>query len=393
MSEYMERIAASRSPLWREGRAILHRLDVELTERCNNNCIHCWVNLPADDVAARSREMPAVEIKRILREAVDCGCLEVAFTGGEPLLREDFEDLYVYARRLGLIVRLSTNARLVTPRLADLFAHMPPLAEIEISVYGMKAETYESVTRAAGSYEQFCYGLNLLLDRKVRFFVSGALLPQTSSEIEEFESWASALPGMNGPPVFSMFFDLRKRRDDADKSRQIHLLRPSPETALRIFSRRPEKEQRLWREFCLQRMKPSGNRLFSCGAGRGGCLNAYGHYQACLSLCAPGWTYDLRRIRLRDAWSALNSRIQNARSANPGYLNRCGRCYIRPLCEQCPAKSWIENETLDTPIEYLCRIAHVRASASGFVRPGEKAWNIANWEERIERLTREIVRS
>ena len=58
----------------------------------------------------------------MLTEAAGLGALSVRITGGEPLLRPDFEDLYVFARRLGLEVLLFTNARLITPELADLFA-------------------------------------------------------------------------------------------------------------------------------------------------------------------------------------------------------------------------------------------------------------------------------
>ena len=72
---------------------ILTRLDMELTERCNNNCMHCYINLSADDLAAKERELSTKEIKHILEEAASLDCLAVRFCGGEPLLREDFQEL------------------------------------------------------------------------------------------------------------------------------------------------------------------------------------------------------------------------------------------------------------------------------------------------------------
>ena len=84
-----------------KGRPLLGRLDMELTERCNNNCIHCYINLPADD-PCKARELSAEKIKAILSEAASLGCLTVRFTGGEPLLRNDFQEIYLFARRLGL---------------------------------------------------------------------------------------------------------------------------------------------------------------------------------------------------------------------------------------------------------------------------------------------------
>ena len=134
--------------------------------------------------------MTTEQVKDILQQAADLGCLQVRFTGGEPLLRPDFEELYLYARRLGLKVLLFTNARLITPHLADLFAHIPPLVTIEITVYGMRRESYEAVTRGPGSFAQFWRGVNLLLERNVPFVVKSALLPQNKHEMDEFEAWA-----------------------------------------------------------------------------------------------------------------------------------------------------------------------------------------------------------
>ncbi|PKO17169.1 MAG: hypothetical protein CVU38_21720, partial [Chloroflexi bacterium HGW-Chloroflexi-1] len=70
--------------LWRDKRPLLGQLDIELTERCNNACIHCYINQPEHDANARAREMDTAFVKDVLRQAADLGCLTVRFTGGEP---------------------------------------------------------------------------------------------------------------------------------------------------------------------------------------------------------------------------------------------------------------------------------------------------------------------
>lgn len=137
MSDYVRRVPGESRPI----ASRLGQLDIELTERCNSDCVHCCINRPSNDREAQAREMTTGEWKDVLRQAADLGCLEVRFTGGEALLRSDFEELYLSARRLGLAVLLFTNARLITPRVADLFARIPPRAEIEITVYGMHEES------------------------------------------------------------------------------------------------------------------------------------------------------------------------------------------------------------------------------------------------------------
>ena len=381
---YAVKIRADQVSLWKGGAPLLDSLDMELTERCNNNCIHCYINLPADDLDAYQRELSKREIQEILQEAVSLGCLTVMFTGGEPLLREDFADLYIFARKLGLRVILLTNATLITPALAKIFARTPPLEPIEVTLYGMQRNSYEAVTRVSGSFGAAWRGIHLLLEQKVPFVAKGALLPPNREEIEEFESWASTIPWMDAAPSYSIFFDLRDRRDSQQKNPLIKGLRLSPEDAIAFFFRRREQYLREMREFFSQFTRPSGSNIFSCGAGvRSCCVDAYGNLQLCMSLRHPATVYDLKKGFVKDALTNFFPEIRNMKAENPDYLTRCACCFLHGLCEQCPARSWIEHGTLDTPVAYHCEIAHAQARALGLLEEGELAWQIEHWEERI----------
>lgn len=386
-SAYVNRVNMTRDRLWKKRSPLLGSLDLELTERCNNNCTHCCINLPMEDDGARERELSTIAIKEILSETAALGALSIRFTGGEPLLREDFIDLYLHARRLGLKVLLFTNARLITPELADLFARIPPLVKIEVTVYGLKPESYEAVSRVPGSHEEFRRGIGRLLERNVPFVVKGALLPPNHAEMESFEAWAATLPAMDKPPGYSMFFNMRGRRDSSTKNRQIQSLRLKPEDGIAILKRTGEAYIKEMGEFCGKFMSPPGDRLFSCGAGYGVCVDAYGMLQPCLQLRHPEMVYDLLNGSLKDALTNFFPRLrEETRALNPDYLARCARCFLKGLCEQCPAKSWAEHGTLDTPVEYFCQVAHVQAMDLGLLRTGECAWEIENWEGRIARI-------
>jgi len=414
-SSYVEKQKISKASLWKTSVPILGRLDIEITERCNNNCIHCCINLPADNLEAKKKELSTDEIKRILKEAVSLGCITVRFTGGELLLREDFEELYIFARKLGLKVLLFTNATLITPHLAELLSHIPPLEKIEITVYGMKKSSYEGVTRTPGSFEAVWRGINLLLEKKVPFVVKSPLLPSNKDEIDEFEEWAKSIPWMDKPPSYSMFFDLRCRRD-GKKNELIKSLRLKPEEGLKILTRRKDEYIKDMQEFCSKFMRPGGDKLFSCGAGcGGGCVDAYGIFQPCMMLRHTDCVYDLRNgnavsgLRLavygerftvganrepqtdnrtlKDALENFFPKVREIKAVNPDYLSRCARCFLKGLCEQCPAKSWMEHGTLDTPVEYLCQVAHAQARFLGLVKEGEMAWEVEGWKKRVSEFT------
>jgi radical SAM protein with 4Fe4S-binding SPASM domain len=383
---YWEKLSVYGPPSRKAGGALLRFLDLELTERCNHNCIHCCINLPGDDAAAKGRELSTGQVQEILQEAVLLGCLTVRFTGGEPLLREDFEELYLFARRLGLRVSIFTNGTLLSPGRVRLLARVPPLERLEVTVYGMEKKSCETVTRTPGSFAAARAGLRRLIEHQVPFYVRGTVLPPTRKEMEALAKWAESLPSMDGPPDSCMFLDLRCRRDSA-KNRQIRRLRLPPEEGLRILTRKKEDYLRAMTLYCSQKIGPCGDLLFSCGAGVGrGCVDAYGTFQPCVMLRHPDTVYNLRTGSLGDALATFFPRMRERRASNPGYLQRCARCFLKGLCEQCPAKSWGEHGTLDTPVEYFCEIGHIQARYLGLLKEQESGWEVKDWRERIHRL-------
>ncbi len=61
-------------------------------------------------------------------------------------------------------------------------------------------------------------------------------------------------------------------------------------------------------------------------------------------------------------------KIRGTKATNLDYLARSALCFLKGLCEQCPAKSWMEHGTFDTPVEYLCRVAHAQALDLGLLK-------------------------
>ena len=380
MTEYVRRVEQRTQP----NAARLENLTIELTERCNNNCIHCCINRPANAEGARAREMTTEQVQDIMRQAADLGCLQVHLTGGEPLLRPDFEDLYLFARRLGMRVLLYTNGCLINLRLAALFARVPPRVEIEITVYGMRAESYEAVTRAPGSFAQFRRGISFLTEHHVPFLVKCALLPPNRAEMDEFEARNPAMPWKLTRPTYSMGFELRSRRDDPAKNRLIESLRVPPQESIAVVLRDAGRYRPWTLELMNDHLRPPGDTLFNCGAptGQTACVDAYGRLQPCMGIRAPELTVDLVGVPLHDALTQF-ARLSEMRAANPEYLRRCARCFLKKVCEQCPAKSWTEHGTFDAPVEYLCATTHAWALYLGWLGDGEHGWEVSEWRERV----------
>ncbi|MCK4338328.1 MAG: radical SAM protein, partial [Candidatus Aminicenantes bacterium] len=376
--------------LLRGKQPLLSHLDIELTERCNNDCIHCTINLPLKDDEARNKELSTEEIKSVLLQTAGLGCLSVRMTGGEPLIRNDFSELYLFTRKIGMKVILFTNATLITPEMADLFAKFPLLENIEISLYGMSKASYEAVSRKAGAFESAQRGIALLLERNIPFEIKGVLLPQTKHEIGDIEVFARAIPWMDHPPVLSIFLDLRCRRDSDTKNRLIIGLRNSPEDCLNYLTRDKKAYIEEKKAFFRQFSRIPGQGLFPCMPGvESACVDAYGQLQLCMMLKHPDTLYNLNIGTLKEGILHFFPQIREMKARNPEYLRRCARCFLYGLCEQCPAQSWMEHGTLDTPVEYHCEVAHEQARFLGLIGRAEMAWDVRDWKERIRKFAGE----
>jgi hypothetical protein len=178
-----------------------------------------------------------------------------------------------------------------------------------------------------------------------------------------------------------MLFDLRNRRDDADKNRLIESLRPSPQEVLAVLTRDEPAYRREMAEFAAKFMGPSGTKLFACGAGHGMSIDAYGCAQPCMGIRAPELTCSVAgagsSVSLREALDSFAC-LSQLHATNPDYLRRCAVCILKGLCEQCPAKSWAVYGTFDTPVEYLCEAAHAQARFLGWLDETSQGWEVAD---------------
>jgi radical SAM protein with 4Fe4S-binding SPASM domain len=338
--------------------------DLEITARCNNECRHCYINLPAGDAEARRKELSLAEISDIADQSVALGALWCLLTGGEPLLRKDFADIYITLRRKGLLVSVFTNACLVTEEHVALFKKYPP-RDIEVSVYGITQPTYERVTQRPGSYVAFRRGLDLLLKYGLKVRLKAMALRSNVSELPAIATFCRQYT-----TDFFRFDPLLHLRYDQDARRNQEILgeRLSPAEIVWIEQGDDERARAL-ENGCDSLIVPVitdhvCDHLFHCGAGNGSFAVSYdGFFRLCADLWHPDCTYDLRQTTVAQAWNELVPRVRDLRSQNPEFLERCRRCSIVNLCLWCPAHAHLESGQMDGWSEYFCQVAHARAAA------------------------------
>ena len=348
-----DKLMAKRAPL---------SFEIEITARCNMSCAHCYINLPAGDLEAQSRELTAAEIMTIAREAAGMGAMWCLITGGEPLLREDFSEIYMGLKRQGLLVAVFTNATLVNEENIALFKKYPP-RDIEITVYGVTKETYEAVTRRPGSFVRFMNGVDALMKNGVRVRLKAMVIQANLHEQQAIADFCRSRTKdyYRFDPQLHLRFDGNQKRNE-----EIRIQRLTPE---QIVALENSDDQRInaMRKGCDTLINEEFthygcDHLFHCGAGNGSFNVSYdGRFRLCSSLWADGTTYDLRKGTLADAWENLIPHVRDLRSKRKEFLESCRKCALVNLCLWCPAHAHLETGMLDGSTPYFCEVARRRA--------------------------------
>jgi radical SAM protein with 4Fe4S-binding SPASM domain len=338
--------------------------DLEVTARCNLDCRHCCINLPAGDRAARAQELSLAEISRIADEALSLGAMWCLITGGEPLLRDDFRELYLALKRKGLLLSVFTNATLINEEHIRLFKRYPP-RDIEVSVYGVTRETYEQVTQRRGSFAAFMRGLDRLFACGVKVRLKAMALRSNLQELPAIARFCRERTKdfFRFDPLLHLRFDGNARRNA-----EICAERLSPETIVAI--ERADEERFAWLvkacdKLIVSEFEHTGcGHLFHCGAGNGSFSVSYdGFLRLCSDLWHPDCVYNLRNGTLADAWHNLVPKVRDLRSDRKEFLETCRMCPIVNFCFWCPALAHLETGELDGAVPYFCKVAHARAAA------------------------------
>ena len=347
-----QRIAGKRIPL---------RGTIEVTRRCPLSCVHCYNNLPIADPQARRTELSYEEHCRIVDEIVEAGCFWLVYTGGEIFIRPDFLDIYKYAKKQGLLITLFTNAVVINEKIADSLAEYPPHF-IEITLYGHTKETYERITGNPGSFERCMRGIHLLMERGLPLKLKTMVITLNKHEIWEMKRFVEEDLGLE----FRYDAMINPRLDGCHDPLALRL---SPEEVVKLDLHDPERLVE-WNRFCEHHVGPrldpeQANDLYQCGGGIGSfAIDPSGKLSLCVMSASD--TYDLKQGSFREGWEDF---ILSVRQKKIIRQTKCFSCEIKEMCGMCPANGELENKDPEEPVDFFCRVAHLRSYELGLTVP------------------------
>ena len=316
----------------------------EMTRACNLSCIHCH----ASGGIADDDQLDTREGKNLLDELAGVPEFRMmAFTGGEPLLRDDLFELLAYSRALGFANTLATNATLIDDAAARELRRCGVVIGA-ISLDGFDAETHDRGRGQAGAFEKTLQGARALRRAGIVLHVNITAMSYNLDQIEPLTEMVDEL----GAGILLMYQLVPVGRgraiDDAvlgraENERLVRFLAEAQRRSGAIIE--PVAAPQYWAYLLQQagirggvRLRLAEGLLHGCAAGRGfAYVKPNGDVWACPFLEETAG--NVRDAPFGEIWRSapLFSMLRQRETKLEG---RCGPCDYNRVCGGCRSRAW-----------------------------------------------------
>lgn len=319
----------------------------ELTSRCNLSCRMCYIHMNAKDQCCFGKELSTQQWLQIADEAIEAGMIYCLLTGGEPLLRPDFKEIYTYLVKKGVLVTVNTNGILITPEIVQLFQEYRP-EKINISLYGASEETYQRVCNQS-MYKKAKEGILMLKEAGIRVNINTTFTKLNESDLNELVTFAKE----EGIPIRTTAFVFPPVRNKQNAESDIYLSQKEMGILSAKFDSLTMDQERIKRRQnyihkCLSVTygEEAIEKKLSCMAGRGSFWISWnGEMYPCGML--DGYKAYIIKDSFTNVWKNI------CEQTNTIVLPKeCSVCKYQKICASCAAVSAsLYEKTNHLPIE------------------------------------------
>ena len=315
-----------------------HVVAWNLTRRCNLECAHCYISAGPHESA--TSELETAECLRIVDELLAVNPAPMLIlSGGEPLLRQDLNQIAAYAAQRGATVVLGTNGTLLTEdRIAGLKA--AGVRGVAVSIDSLRPSYHDNFRHGRGALDDTLAALGRLRAQRLDFIIQTTATKGNRAELERIAQWSAE----QGAVAFNCYFLVATGRGAG----MSDLAPADYEIVLADLARwqRQYRGQMMVRAKCAphfmrhvhaaDRDSPVLNYDTRCPCGTQYCrITPDGKLTPCPYL--PEVAGDLRTHSFAEVWRSAPL----FRALREGVLGgKCGACEYRKLCGGCRARAF-----------------------------------------------------
>lgn len=355
---------------------------LNLTRRCNLSCRHCYLDAGAKDEGGAD-ELSTGEALSVIDQIANLSNeTMIVLTGGEPLLRNDIEELAACASGRGLMTVIGTNGMGLTPRrVKSLMA--AGVSAAGISLDSLNPDYHDDFRGAPGAWARTMAGFDACRDAGLMFQVHFSVTEENAEELEDMIAFCRS----SGAAVLNVFFLVCTGRGERftnittetyDKVLARVAEAARDESSLIVRARCAPHFKRMAMEMSppLPVTQADGYEAGGCHAGtRYARITPEGKVTACPYIEQP--VGDLRKIGFASIWQ--NAPMFKA-LREPKLEGRCGVCEYSKLCGGCRARPLARDGNLMGE-DFLCSY---QPGGSAVIEPMPPTSNGMGWSEGAE---------
>jgi radical SAM protein with 4Fe4S-binding SPASM domain len=301
---------------------------LDLTYRCNERCVHCY--LDHEDHG----EMTTAEILRVLDDVAGAGTFFLTLSGGEIFMRPDLFEIIAHARKLTFVVKLKTNAVMITRAKAVRLKALG-VDSVQVSLYSHRAEAHDAITKLPGSLKRTIEGVKRLREQGIKVAFANVLMKGNEDDYGHVRALAHSMgAGFSIDPMITPAMDGAREvlglNIDAARLAALYQDRTlAPDT--------PEPGA-----------APAGpvapedaGQMVPCSAGHTlAYISPYGEVFPCVQF--PYSCGNVRQQRFADIWKD-SPQLAEVRSVRLADVEGCSTCVHGASCSRCPGLAFTEG--------------------------------------------------
>lgn len=325
-------------------------LQIELTSRCNERCIHCYIpNASKDKGCYLSFE----HFKNIIDQFSEMNGLIVGLTGGEALMNKDFIPMLRYCRKKDLKITLLSNLTLLNDEIVKALKETN-VSLVQVSLYSMNHDIHDAITKQRGSFIRTKNAIEKLRKEDVPVLISCPVMKANRKDYISVMDYAHSMK-MQAQTDYVMMAE-----SDFDKHNLTNRLSLKETEELlhdmmshdRIENLAPQESMPL-----AVSSKEELERMPMCGAGINDLsISAEGNVYPC-----AGWEgYVVGNVfnqSLKEIWET-STKLNEIRKIKHKDFPKCLDCEAQDFCNMCLVRNYNESHGDMFKINnHFCKVA------------------------------------